>query len=133
MGLLTIDMGIRALILPSLATLFCFMGFQSCYYDIEEELYPYHFCDTTSLASYNQKVSPILTQHCFGCHSGASPSGSVSLDSYEAVKQHVDDGKLSCSINHASGCSPMPNNAPKLISCDIQEIEKWIQSGAQND
>lgn len=119
-----------------LAILFVITGYfamSSCYYDVEEELYPGLFCDTSAVSSFSQKVLPILNQHCNTCHSGPAPSGSLSLDTYLSVKARVDDGKLSCSINHSSGCSPMPDNGPKLDKCDIQEVERWILTGANND
>jgi len=127
------DMDSRRYLMPGLLLLGMYLAFPSCYYDAEEELYPFSFCDTTSIPSYTQKVIPILQQHCIGCHGGGSPSAGVSLDNYAGVKIKGDDGKLSCSINHNSGCSPMPDNAPQLIPCDIQVIERWILNGAQND
>ncbi|NNC82604.1 MAG: hypothetical protein HKN79_03430 [Flavobacteriales bacterium] len=108
-------------------------GSNSCYYDIEEELYPDQFCDTTTVSSYSVKVSQILDQHCTGCHGGTSPTAGVNLETYNGVKQQVDNGSLICTITHASGCSPMPDNAPKIPACDITQIQRWIESGALND
>ena len=105
----------------------------SCYYDVEEELYPAQFCDTTETPSYTMKVVPIMDQHCTGCHGGSSPTAGVVLDTYNGVKQRVDDGSLFCTITHSSGCSPMPDDAPKIPSCDIIKIQRWIESGALND
>ncbi|NND95100.1 MAG: hypothetical protein HKN45_09555 [Flavobacteriales bacterium] len=114
-------------------TVFLVFAFQSCYYDVEEELYPSQFCDTTMAPSYSFKVVPILDQHCTGCHGGSSPTAGVGLDTYDGVKQSADNGELLCTITHSSGCSPMPDDAPKINACDIIKIDRWIQSGAQND
>jgi hypothetical protein len=70
------------------------LGLSSCYYDNEEELYPAVItCDTISV-SYSSSVAPILTSSCNGCHSSASPSGGVVLDSYSQASVYALNGKL---------------------------------------
>src|SRR5690348_11891037 len=80
-----------------------------CYYDVAEELYPSSeiFCDTTNV-TYSGKVLPLIQNNCYTCHSGASPSGNVSLDSYSNLKVYADNGKLIGTISHAAGYSAMP-------------------------
>lgn len=109
------------------------VGQSSCYYDIESELYGGQLCDTSSIASYSQKVVPIMEQFCTGCHGGNSPQANIALESYDEVSIFVADGRLSCTINHGNDCSAMPENAPKIPECDILEIERWINAGAAND
>ena len=108
----------------------------SCYYDSEEYLYPQinGTCDTTNF-TFTGGVKPILLNSCYGCHSNStSASGNgIKLEDYADVKLKADDGSLLGSIAHSPGYSPMPLNAPKLESCSITVVQKWIESGASNN
>ncbi len=106
-----------------------------CYKDVEEELYPGSgaSCDTTNV-KYSVTVTSILQNYgCLGCHSGAGSSGNIRLDSYSAVKQLADNGKLYGSITWSSGFSPMPKGGAKMSTCDISKIKAWIDAGAPNN
>jgi len=109
-----------------------FLG--GCYYDVAEELYPSTetFCDTTNI-TYSAKVLPLIQNNCYSCHSGAAPSGNVSLDSYTNLKIYADNGKLMGVISHASGYSPMPQGGNKMSSCEISTIQTWINNGTLNN
>ncbi|MBX2928728.1 MAG: hypothetical protein KF852_12910 [Saprospiraceae bacterium] len=102
-----------------------------CYYDVEEELYPSN-CDT-DIVTYSGVIAPIISTNCLVCHSTAANLGGVRLEGYNAIKIWVDNGRIAGAINHQSGFSPMPQNAPKLSSCNISKIEKWISDGAPNN
>jgi len=106
----------------------------SCYYDIEAELYAQSGgpCDTTGV-TYTNTVVPYLQTQCISCHSTAFASGNIALDSYSAVKTHVNNGKLFGSINHSAGYSPMPQGGNKTNSCTLEKIKAWIDNGAQNN
>ncbi|NND95316.1 MAG: hypothetical protein HKN45_10650 [Flavobacteriales bacterium] len=107
--------------------------FSSCYYDIDEELYPLGgICDTTAV-SFAMDVLPIIQTHCTNCHSGGSPSGSISLSTHSDIEQQALSGLLLCTMSHADGCSAMPQNAGKLPDCNISKIQKWIENGALNN
>lgn len=99
-----------------------------CYYDNEEDLYPSN-CNTDNM-SYATDVAPIISVNCLVCHSTASNLGNVRLEGYTALKTYVDNGKLLGAIKHQSGFSAMPQNAPKLSSCNIAKIEQWVADGA---
>ena len=104
-----------------------------CYYDVEEELYPPNNCDTTNV-TYSSTISTIINNNaCLSCHSGASPSGGFSLESYANVKAKVNDGRLFGSINHSSGFAPMPQGLNKMSQCDINKVKAWIDAGAPNN
>ncbi len=112
-------------------------GFQSCYYDVEEKLYPNSGgCDTTN-ATLLTKVKPKLTGYCYSCHSTANTASSgagINLEIYSNLKILVDNGKLMNSINHVSGTSPMPKGlTSKIDACDIRIIEKWVANGAKDN
>lgn len=99
-----------------------------CYYDNEEDLYPSN-CNTDSV-TYSADVADIISINCLVCHSTAANLGNVRLEGYAALKTYVDNGKLVGAIKHQSGFSAMPQNAPKLSSCNIAKIEKWVADGA---
>ena len=109
----------------------------SCYYDVEEELYPVTpGCDTSNV-TLSGKVRPIIVKSCYACHSEAkaiSVGGGYNLESYAGLKSQVDNGKLIKAINHLPGASAMPKgSSSKIDACEIKVIEKWIEKGAKND
>ena len=106
----------------------------SCYYDVAEELYPPTTCITDNM-SLQTNIVPILQSNCYVCHSStAGPgNGNVILDVYAEINKYATSGQLVGAINHASGFSPMPQNAAKLVSCDIAQIESWVEAGAPNN
>ncbi len=101
-----------------------------CYYDVEEELYPYSGnCDTTSI-NYAGSVLPILQSNgCMSCHSGGAPSGNLSLDTYAKVRAIAQDGRLMGVITFSAGYSPMPQGGNKISECNINKIKAWINAG----
>jgi mono/diheme cytochrome c family protein len=113
------------------------LAISSCYYDKEELLYHtvsnVPCTDTAGVVSYAQKVAPMLQQYCYSCHSGNFPSGNIAMGTYAADKAIGQNGSLYGSINHASGYSPMPQGTPKMSSCQIAVVKKWIDSGMQNN
>ena len=104
-----------------------------CYYDVEEDIYGTTECKSTDM-SYMNDIFPIIKNNCFnGCHNGANPSSGISLESYEGLKNKVDDERLLGAIKRLGGFSPMPKDRSKLIACDIEKIENWILEGALNN
>lgn len=113
--------------------LFFLFLLNSCYYDVEEELYPYIAPDSVT---YSANVAPILQANCNACHSAsAAPSlgSGIVLDSYSALKVYVDNGRFSGAINHESGFSPMPKGGSKLNANLLAEINTWLADGAPNN
>jgi hypothetical protein len=103
--------------------------FGSCYYDVEEELYPTLECSTNGV-TYSGVVEPIIKSKCYKCHDAANNNGNITLEGYANLKQYVDSGQLLGAIKHLSGFSAMPKNEAKLIDCNIQKIEAWVNEGA---
>ena len=106
--------------------------FTSCYYDSEEDLYPMLGCDTTNV-TYSATVLPILQQNCYVCHSAAANNGNITLEGYTNLKRFVDNGQFLGAIKHLPGFSAMPQNAPKLLECNIEKIEVWVNDGAPDN
>jgi len=105
-----------------------------CYYDKEEILYPQSAnCTVSDTPSYGVNVVPLLNNRCNSCHGGNSPSGGIDLTTYSDVMKYVNNGRLMGSINHMSGYSAMPKNSSKLKGCEIDMIQKWIDTGATNN
>jgi len=107
----------------------------SCYYDIEEQLYPGNAnCDTTASVTYSLTVRTILSNNnCLGCHSGTGASGNVKLDTYPGVLTVAQNGKLYGSVSRMSGFVAMPQGGNKMSNCDILKLKKWIDTGALNN
>ena len=118
---------IKSIIILSMIALL----FSSCYYDNEEDLYPFYEnnCDTTSV-SYSLTVKPILERSCVSCHQASNPSGNVLLDTYEGVKTAANNGSLYGSINHDDGYTAMPLGGGKLSNCSIAQVKSWIVNGS---
>lgn len=115
--------------------LFCallLLALGSCYYDVEEELYPTSNCQTANM-SYANNILPIIRDNCYVCHSAALNTGNVTLEGYENLKGYADSGKLVGAVKHESGFSPMPQGQPKLIDCNVAKIEQWVNDGAPNN
>jgi hypothetical protein len=89
-------------------------------------------CDTSNI-SFAGSVTPILQVHCIGCHNSGFPSGGINLDGFENVQPVANNGRLLGAITHSSGFIPMPKDAPKLSSCEIEKIRIWIEKGTQNN
>lgn len=108
------------------------LNMPSCYYDVEEEIYPTLECVTENV-SYSGVILNIVTNNCYSCHNAASNFGNVTLEGYAALKTYVDNGKLLGVIRHESGFSPMPQNQAQLVECNIAKIEAWVNAGAPNN
>jgi mono/diheme cytochrome c family protein len=107
----------------------------SCYYDNEEELYgtvgvP---CDSTGTVSYSQKVKPLFEQKCYSCHATTTPSGGITMGTYEKDAALAATGKLYGSIAYLSGYVPMPQGTNKMSDCQIAIVRKWIEAGTPNN
>lgn len=107
-----------------------------CYYDKEEDLYPFtDMCDTSGV-TLSGTVKPLLQGSCYACHNasaaGAAGAG-INLEDYNSLKGWVDNGKLVCAVEHGNSCSPMPKGGGRLPQCDIDKIKVWAANGAPNN
>jgi len=105
----------------------------SCYYDVEEQLYPNDLICDNSNVTFALTIQPLIVSKCQGCHNNNVQSGNVSLEGYDNVKAQADNGKLVGTTSHAAGFSAMPKNEPKLPDCQVEAIQIWITNGALND
>ncbi len=106
--------------------------YSSCETNNAEELYPNAGnCDTTSV-KFSTEVKPILMANCakIGCHSTSFMAAGFAYETHTETMTSVSNGKLIGAINHKSGFSKMPKGGSKLIACDINKIQAWINRGA---
>lgn len=104
----------------------------SCYYDVEENLYPANDCATLNM-SYQTNIAPILQRNCYACHSAAANTANITLEGHGELIKHVNSGRLLGAIRHEAGFTPMPQGASQLPDCDIAKIEQWVADGAPNN
>ena len=115
--------------------LFAFLGIallNSCYYDVEEDLYGPLDCNPTDV-SYSTDVAPIMENYCNSCHNLGTQNGNVRTDIYSEVKIVADNGRLLGSIKHEDGFTAMPQGVDPLSKCNIATIEVWITEGAKDN
>jgi hypothetical protein len=89
-------------------------------------------CDTATF-TFAGAVGPIMNNYCKGCHNPNSLGGGYDLSTYAGVKAVVASGRLMGSINHTAGYSAMPLGSSQLSSCQITQIQKWIDAGTLNN
>ncbi len=89
-------------------------------------------CDTVNV-TFSGQIFPIIQNTCFGCHSGANPSGGLLLTNHSHVASAAASGRLMGSIRHENGYSPMPQNGAQLNECVITQFEKWIADGTPDN
>ena len=91
---------------------------------------------------YYRDVRPILTVHCYRCHSADTAKGKLRLDVREAAFKGGGSGDLaivkgkgaeSLLVKLVSSKDPeerMPSKAPALSAAEIDVLRRWIDQGA---
>lgn len=83
---------------------------------------------STSIISYSNTVSKIMTKNCYPCHQTPG-SGGINLDSYAPTKA-LAQGELMDVITYNPGNIQMPPPPQKLLdSCEIKALNLWIKQG----
>ncbi len=125
---MTLNHFIAIIFLSSMSALI----WSGCYYDNEEELYPFEPCETTNM-SFTTDILPIFDLNCNVCHATSQALGNVILDTHADVKKQVDAVRLLGAIRHENGFSQMPQGQPQLTFCTIDKIASWVAAGAPNN
>ena len=100
---------------------------------------------TDAAVDFDQKVRPILSEHCFACHGpdathrkaglrfDTEVGATVALKSGHraVVPGDVDASELIRRITHADPAERMPKDKPALDANEIELIRQWIADGAQ--
>ncbi|MFO0868140.1 MAG: PSD1 and planctomycete cytochrome C domain-containing protein [Pirellulales bacterium] len=93
---------------------------------------------------FEQRVRPVLVEHCYSCHSAASRPlrGGLRLDvkaGWERggesgmpaiVPGQPADSPLIQAVRHSDGFSAMPPRRPPLPPAVIADLERWVREGA---
>lgn len=89
-------------------------------------------CDTSAF-TFSGSIAPMMNTYCKGCHNSSNLSAGIDLSSYAGIKTVALNGKLIGSISHASGYVAMPQGGAMLSSCQITQVQKWINAGTPNN
>ena len=88
-------------------------------------------CDTINPVTFSGVIWPLVQSICTGCHSGASPSGNVSLTSYTNVAAIASNGLLIKALK-GTGVTKMPP-AGSFSTCKIRQFVIWVNNGFLNN
>lgn len=98
--------------------------------------------DTEGVAFFEQKIRPVLMEHCYGCHSQQAEKlkANLLLDSKAGWERGGDSGEpaivpghperspLISSVLHEG--EAMPPNKPKLPDAVLADLTAWVKMGA---
>jgi mono/diheme cytochrome c family protein len=94
--------------------------------------------DPKEIEHYQQKVLPLLKQHCYKCHGDGKAKGGLDLTNRKAILQggdlgpavnleKIDESNLLLAIHYRDGLEMPPSG--KLPDQDIAIIERWVRAG----
>ena len=100
--------------------------------------------DASDIAFFEQKIRPVLVEHCYACHSAEAKKlkGNLYLDSRAGWEKGGDSGAavivpgkpdeslLLRTLRHAEDGLEMPAQADKLPDAIIADFVTWIRLGA---
>ncbi len=100
--------------------------------------------DPTGIAFFEQKIRPVLVEHCYSCHSAQAKKlkGNLYLDSQAGWQQGGDSGEsvvvpgkpedslLIRTVRHLEVGREMPPKQPKLPDAVIADLITWVKMGA---
>ncbi len=92
---------------------------------------------------FEQKIRPVLVEHCYECHSGTSTpvKGGLRLDSVsgilaggekgpDIVAGHPESSRLWKALAHQDPDLKMPHKKDRLPDAVVKDFERWIREGA---
>ena len=99
---------------------------------------------SSDTAFFEQKIRPVLAEHCYECHSAQAKKvkGGLLLDSKAGWQKGGDSGKpiivsgkpeeslLIQSVRHEVEDLAMPPKKPKLPDAVIADLVTWVKLGA---
>jgi hypothetical protein len=88
-------------------------------------------CDTLNPVTFSGTIWPFMQTSCTGCHSGTTPSGTISLTSYANVNTVATSGLLLNSLK-GNGVPRMPPSG-SLSACKLRQFQIWVNNGHLNN
>jgi hypothetical protein len=77
---------------------------------------------------YNENVAPILSSNCIACHSGATATAGLSLDSYTSVYSAIKTGSVLDRVNRNTGDNGfMPQGGQKLSNANLDILQTFFE------
>ncbi len=111
-----------------IATIICLL-FASCTNDSESDLVEIE-PDKSKTISYEADIRQIIGNNCLDCHKSPPVNGApFSLDTYDRVKDKVENGNLITAINRQSGEPAAMPPTGRLPKATIDLIEQWADEG----
>ena len=101
------------------------IGFSSCYYDKQENLYGIE-CDTKDL-TYSNQMEKVISQSCATTSCHVAGNGIPIYDSYGSVMNGVDNGTIMDRVITKKNMPP----SGALSDCDYNLIKEWIAQGSK--
>jgi len=100
--------------------------------------------DSAGITFFEQKVRPVLVEHCYSCHSAEAKKlkGNLYLDSKAGWEKGGDSGEavivpgqpeaslLIRTVQHLEEDMAMPAKEPKLPDAIIADLVTWVKMGA---
>ena len=100
--------------------------------------------DPADIAFFEQKVRPVLVEHCYSCHSAEAKKlkGNLYLDSKAGWETGGDSGEAAVvpgkpeasllirTVLHLEEGREMPAKEPKLPDAVIADLVTWVKMGA---
>ena len=108
-----------------------FLAFLACETNVEGDLNAALDCSQVE-EYYTENVKPILESNCTACHSGSSPYGGLSLDTYTTVYYAIKSGEVLDRIQRESDDPGfMPSGGQKLSVENISVIQTFFETECQ--
>ncbi len=76
--------------------------------------------------TYQTHIKPIMDESCVGCHGGNGAAAGLNLETYEEVKQAVEQNHLLDRIHSENAPMPPGNLLPSL---EQDVIDHWVENG----
>ena len=107
------------------------LAFLACETNVEEDLNAALDCSQVE-EYYTENVKPILESNCTACHSGSSPYGGLSLDTYTTVYYAIKSGEVLDRIQREPNQAGfMPSGGQKLSTRNISIIQTFFKMNCQ--
>jgi uncharacterized membrane protein len=92
-------------------------------------------CSTSpsNQVSFSKDIFPIIQINCLQCHDAKNHFGGIVIENYMQIAESGRSGELYNSIQISSfGKAYMPRGG-RLMDCEIELIQAWINQGALNN